>query len=247
MTHRTGRRSARSSLLYPELPRGVLCHHERWTEAATRDTQGETDSPRSKSLAIADTFDAITQSRRTTKRAASPWQRRSFSRAGDAVRSGASGHFSPVPSDGSVEETFTAMQRLHSKHHRRDGKKIEGPVPASDSLADSGVARQPQGARADTRRDHCDSRSNSRDRTTHSRAVLRRLPTRQSALSQVAQILRSRSLSSVPLKRWRKNGPCRVIAPAEFATSASFRQIRDDEPSGAMRRIAAAGTSSTPR
>jgi hypothetical protein len=45
-----------------------------------------------------------------------------------------------------VEETFAAIERPRSKHHRRDGKKIGGPVPdLRFRWRTSGVARQPQG------------------------------------------------------------------------------------------------------
>lgn len=50
---------------YPELPAGVLAHHERWDGTGyPRQLKGETIPLLARLVAIADTFDAITHSRR---------------------------------------------------------------------------------------------------------------------------------------------------------------------------------------
>jgi len=44
-----------------------------------------------------------------------------------------------------VEKKFAELQRPQSKHHRRNGKKVGGPVPdLRFRWRTSGVARQPQ-------------------------------------------------------------------------------------------------------
>ena len=49
---------------YPDLPRGVLAHHERWDGTGyPRKLQGEMIPIEARVVAIADTFDAVTQSR----------------------------------------------------------------------------------------------------------------------------------------------------------------------------------------
>lgn len=133
---------------YPELPRGVLCHHERWDGSGyPRHLKGKRIPLEARVVAIADTFDAITQSRRYNKA-------RSIAVAKKVIREGRGTQFDPELVDlfldpvvwKCVEETFAAMQRPQSRHHRRNGKRIAGPVPdLRFRWRTSGVARQPQG------------------------------------------------------------------------------------------------------
>ena len=49
---------------YPELPEGVLCHHERWDGTGyPRQLRGEVIPIQARIVAITDTFDAVTQAR----------------------------------------------------------------------------------------------------------------------------------------------------------------------------------------
>jgi HD-GYP domain-containing protein (c-di-GMP phosphodiesterase class II) len=49
---------------YPELPIGVLCHHERWDgQGYPRHLSGTSIPIEARIVAIADTFDAVTQAR----------------------------------------------------------------------------------------------------------------------------------------------------------------------------------------
>jgi HD-GYP domain-containing protein (c-di-GMP phosphodiesterase class II) len=133
---------------YPELPRGVISHHERWDgRGYPRHLKGKRIPLEARVVAIADTFDAITQSRSYSKA-------RSVAVAKAAILAGRGTQFDPDLVDlflsplvmECIEDTFAAMQRPRSKHHRRDGKKIGGPVPdLRFRWRTSGVARQTQG------------------------------------------------------------------------------------------------------
>jgi HD-GYP domain-containing protein (c-di-GMP phosphodiesterase class II) len=132
---------------YPGLPRGVLCHHERWDGSGyPRHLKGKQIPLESRVVAIADTFDAITQSRRYNKA-------RSVDVAKDAILDGRETQFDPELVDlflsplviDCIEETFAELQRPRSKHHRRNGKKVDGPVPdLRFRWRTSGVAPQTQ-------------------------------------------------------------------------------------------------------
>jgi HD-GYP domain-containing protein (c-di-GMP phosphodiesterase class II) len=133
---------------YPGLPRGVLCHHERWDGSGyPRHLKGKRIPLESRVVTIADTFDAITQSRRYHKA-------RSVAVARQVLLEGRGTQFDPElvdiflipPVMECVGETLAAMQRPKSRHHRRDGKKIGGPVPdLRFRWRTSGAARQLQG------------------------------------------------------------------------------------------------------
>lgn len=75
---------------YPDLPKGVMAHHERWDGSGyPRGSKGTAIPLSARIVAIADTFDAITHSRRY--RAGS-----SVSRALDAIRGGRGTQFDPA-------------------------------------------------------------------------------------------------------------------------------------------------------
>lgn len=133
---------------YPELPRGVLAHHERWDGSGyPRGLKGKRIPLEARVVAIADTFDAITQSRRYNKA-------RSVAVATRAIREGRGTQFQPDlvdlflsgPVMESVEESFAASQRPRLRNHRRNGKKIGRPVPdLRFRWQTAGVAPQPRG------------------------------------------------------------------------------------------------------
>jgi len=132
---------------YPRLPRGVLCHHERWDgKGYPGHIKGKRIPVESRVVAIADTFDAITQSRRYNKA-------RTVDVARKAILEGRGTQFDPDLVDlflsplvmECIEKKFAELQRPQSKHHRRNGKKVGGPVPdLRFRWRTSGVARQPQ-------------------------------------------------------------------------------------------------------
>jgi putative two-component system response regulator len=109
----------------------VLSHHERWDGSGyPRGLKGKRIPLEARVVAIADTFDAITQSRRY-KRA------RSVAVAARAIQEGRGTQFQPdlvdlflsAPVMKSVKETFAASHRPGLRNHRRNGKKIGRPVP----------------------------------------------------------------------------------------------------------------------
>lgn len=133
---------------YPELPQGVLCHHERWDGSGyPRQLKGKRIPLESRVVAIADTFDAITQSRRYNKA-------RSIDVAKEAISEGRGTQFEPDLVDlflsplvmECIEKTLAEQERPQSRHHRRNGKRVGGPVPdLRFRWRTSGGARQPQG------------------------------------------------------------------------------------------------------
>ena len=133
---------------YPELPRGVLSHHERWDGSGyPRHLKGRRIPLEARVVAISDTFDAITHSRRYNKA-------RSITEAKQAIMEGRGTQFQPdlvdlflsPPVIECIEQSITAGQRPRSKGHRRDGKNIGRSVPdLKFRWRSSGVARQPLG------------------------------------------------------------------------------------------------------
>jgi HD-GYP domain-containing protein (c-di-GMP phosphodiesterase class II) len=74
---------------YPDLPEGVLSHHERWDgRGYPRRLKGTAIPLSARVVSIADTFDAITHARRYT-------QARSFEVAVAAIREGSGAQFDP--------------------------------------------------------------------------------------------------------------------------------------------------------
>jgi putative two-component system response regulator len=132
---------------YPELPRAVLAHHERWDGSGyPRHLKGKQIPIESRVVAIADTFDAITQSRRYNKA-------RSVAYATDVILNGRESLFDPELVDlflsplvmECIEKTFAELERPRSRHHRRNGKQVDGPVPdLRFRWRTSGVAQQTQ-------------------------------------------------------------------------------------------------------
>jgi HD-GYP domain-containing protein (c-di-GMP phosphodiesterase class II) len=134
---------------YPELPEGVLSHHERWDGSGyPRHLKGEQIPLAARIIAIPDTFDAITNSRRYN-------EARSMTEATRAIAEGRGTQFDPdlvdlflnPPVTEAIEEARAESKRPHVRHHhRRDGKKIGEPVPdLKFRWRTSSVARQPRG------------------------------------------------------------------------------------------------------
>lgn len=133
---------------YPELPKGVLSHHERWDGSGyPRHLKGNKIPLTARIIAIPDTFDAITNSRRYN-------QARSTEEALRLIKDGRGTQFQPKLVDAflrphvleAIEEARVESNRPHTRHHRRDGKKIGEDVPdIKFRWRTSGGARQPQG------------------------------------------------------------------------------------------------------
>jgi HD-GYP domain-containing protein (c-di-GMP phosphodiesterase class II) len=78
------------AFFYPELPEGVLSHHERWDGTGyPRRLRGETIPLQARIVAIADTFDAITHGRRYR-------QERSLAEARHIIAQGRGTQFDPA-------------------------------------------------------------------------------------------------------------------------------------------------------
>jgi HD-GYP domain-containing protein (c-di-GMP phosphodiesterase class II) len=117
---------------YPRLPRGVLAHHERWdgTGYPAR-LRGPAIPLESRIVAIADTFDAITASRRYHRGEA-------VERANDVIRKGSGTQFDPMAAAvflaPSVQRPIcTAMhEALRGKPARRNRRHAEIEPHAPD-------------------------------------------------------------------------------------------------------------------
>jgi HD-GYP domain-containing protein (c-di-GMP phosphodiesterase class II) len=133
---------------YPELPRGVLSHHERWDGSGyPRRLKGRRIPLEARVVAITDTFDAITKSRRYNKA-------RSITEAKRAILEGRGTQFQPdlvdlflsPPVIECIEQSLDAGQRPRLRGHRRDGKNISQSVPdLRFRWRTAGAARQPRG------------------------------------------------------------------------------------------------------
>ncbi len=133
---------------YPELPEGVLSHHERWDGRGYPRHLRERQIPiEARVVSIADTFDAITHSRRYN-------EARSIAEAKETIREGRGTQFQPELVDlflspsvmEAIERTVVASHRPRRRHQRRDGKQIGQPVPdLKFRWRTSGVARPPRG------------------------------------------------------------------------------------------------------
>ena len=115
---------------YPELPRAVLCHHERWDGSGyPRHLKGRRIPIEARIVSIADTFDAITHSRRYS-------EARSMDYAKNVILKGRGTQFEPdlvdlflsPPVIEAVEDSLASSHRPQRKS-RRDGQRIGGPVP----------------------------------------------------------------------------------------------------------------------
>jgi putative two-component system response regulator len=116
---------------YPELPLGVLSHHERWDGTGyPRHLKGRRIPLEARVVTIADTFDAITHSRRYS-------EARSISYAKQVIAEGRGKQFEPdlvdlflsPPVIDAIEDSISANKKPSKKHGRRNGKKVSDPVP----------------------------------------------------------------------------------------------------------------------
>jgi HD-GYP domain-containing protein (c-di-GMP phosphodiesterase class II) len=116
---------------YPELPLGVLSHHERWDgKGYPRRLKGRRIPLEARVVTIADTFDAITHSRRYS-------EARSISYAKQVIADGRGRQFEPdlvdlflsPPVMDAIEESIANDRKPMRKHGRRNGKKVGAPVP----------------------------------------------------------------------------------------------------------------------
>lgn len=116
---------------YPDLPDGVLSHHERWDGTGyPRHLKGRHIPLTARVVAIADTFDAITQARRYSKA-------RSVQEARKAIEEGRETQFDPDLVDLFLSPPVWKLvqRRMGTKHapkrknQRRDTTRIGRPVP----------------------------------------------------------------------------------------------------------------------
>ena len=116
---------------YPDLPRGVLAHHERWDgKGYPRHLKGRRIPIAARVVAIADTFDAITHSRRYSRG-------RSVTKATNALLEGRGTQFDPAlvdlflspPVMELVKVSIAPRPQPRHRDHRRDGKKLGESVP----------------------------------------------------------------------------------------------------------------------
>lgn len=116
---------------YPELAKGVLAHHERWDGSGyPRHLKGKRIPLEARIIAIPDTFDAITNSRRYS-------EARSVTEAIRLIGEGRETQFQPELVDlflsppvlDAIEKARAESNHPHKRHHRRDGKKIDKDVP----------------------------------------------------------------------------------------------------------------------
>ena len=116
---------------YPDLPDGVLSHHERWDGTGyPRHLKAGRIPLSARVVAIADTFDAITHARRYS-------QARSVEEAKKAIAEGRGTQFDPDLADlflsppliELVERRMGTNHAPKRKHQRRDRKRIGPPVP----------------------------------------------------------------------------------------------------------------------
>lgn len=116
---------------YPALPDGVLSHHERWDGTGyPRGMRGELIPIEARIVAIADTFDAITQARSYS-------YARSFDAATDIICEGRGTQFDPDLVDlflapPVLDEVKKALKRAHAPrraHGKRRGHSAQQSVP----------------------------------------------------------------------------------------------------------------------
>ena len=115
---------------YPDLPKGVAAHHERWDGSGyPRGLKGRKIPLQARVVSIADSFDAITH-RRRYKHA------QSFEEAVKAIREGRGTQFDPQLVDlflteGVLDKTEHAMREAHAPRrkdeHRRRGETKKAP------------------------------------------------------------------------------------------------------------------------
>lgn len=110
---------------YPELPDGVLSHHERWDgKGYPRCLRGERIPLCARIVALADTFDAITHSRRYRSG-------KGEHKAAEAIREGRGTQFDPHIVDVMLSpRVFARLMEAQREAHRsaRGGKRRSGQV-----------------------------------------------------------------------------------------------------------------------
>ena len=116
---------------YPDLADGVLSHHERWDgKGYPRHLKGARIPVTARVVALADTFDAITHSRRYSKA-------RSIAEATQVLLEGRGAQFDPglvdlflsPPVMELIVARMTAKERPAGKRHRRSNKLVGDNVP----------------------------------------------------------------------------------------------------------------------
>jgi HD-GYP domain-containing protein (c-di-GMP phosphodiesterase class II) len=129
--HRGAEVLAALAPFYPDLPEGVLSHHERWDgKGYPRGLKGKRIPITARVVAIADTFDAITHSRRYSKA-------RSIAEATSLLLAGRGTHFDPElvdlflspPVMETVERHLATRQAPARRNQRREGGRVSLPVP----------------------------------------------------------------------------------------------------------------------
>jgi len=133
MTHPTRGAEVLAPLkgFFPDLPKGVAAHHERWDgKGYPRALKGKRIPLVSRVVAIADTFDAITHRRRYSNA-------RSFSEALRAIEEGRGTQFDPELTDvflsPAVRAKVDAVMREPFKPHKNSSNRRRGGAqPAPD-------------------------------------------------------------------------------------------------------------------
>jgi HD-GYP domain-containing protein (c-di-GMP phosphodiesterase class II) len=133
---------------YPDLAEGVLSHHERWDGTGyPRHLKGRRIPITARVVAIADTFDAVTHSRRYSKA-------RSIAEATQVILEGRGTQFDPdlvdlylsPPVFELIERRVAVKVRPARKPQRRSRKVVGSSVPdLTFRWRSKGVAQQPPG------------------------------------------------------------------------------------------------------
>jgi len=116
---------------YPELPKGVVAHHERWDGTGyPRGLKGGRIPLAARVVAIADTFDAITHRRRYS-------HARSFSAATRAIEEGRATQFDPELVDVFMSPPVLAriekaMRQANMPQRKRTNRRHGAAQPAPD-------------------------------------------------------------------------------------------------------------------
>jgi len=119
------------SHFYPDLPKGVLSHHERWDgKGYPRRLKGKRIPITARVVAIADTFDAVTHSRRYSSG-------RSTAEAVAVLVAGRETQFDPLlvdlflspPVMESIELSMATRHAPARKNQRRNKGQVGRPVP----------------------------------------------------------------------------------------------------------------------
>lgn len=114
---------------YPDLPEGVLCHHERWDgNGYPRGLKGENIPVQARVVTIADTFDAITHSR--------PYSHaRTLEAATRIIEEGRGSQFDPDLVDlflaPPVMSDIDRIMRLANSPKKKHGTRRRNAVPSS--------------------------------------------------------------------------------------------------------------------